>query len=334
MSKQAQKSCFMEFKKQASSIKTEDDLRVLEKQFRRFSECFGVFKPTIDAFFITKHDEFKKARLNALIKPFEHVDALEFNLKGLDDVDKKINAIKDVKTKNAFNGLFNLLSDERNLIYNDLKTRQNVINDLNKFKSLNYFKIAYVSRFDLKKAFRYLSYKNGAEKFYSKLYFIEHGLYVLKTVEHDGLTIKAFYINNNVKTLLNGRKSKKALPKDVKFNKSSVDAWKTLEKEDNIRFYAYCNENGLDKKNRQLLKAIRQKQGGETFSLRLERVEDVLNELKSKYDELSTITLENGSVIPNYEYLNELDAITHEYWSLTEEHNSDDVETTIDDYAW
>lgn len=324
----------MEFKKQASSIKTEDDLRVLEKQFRRFSECFGVFKPTIDAFFITKHDEFKKARLNALIKPFEHVDALEFNLKGLDDVDKKINAIKDVKTKNAFNGLFNLLSDERNLIYNDLKTRQNVINDLNKFKSLNYFKIAYVSRFDLKKAFRYLSYKNGAEKFYSKLYFIEHGLYVLKTVEHDGLTIKAFYINNNVKTLLNGRKSKKALPKDVKFNKSSVDAWKTLEKEDNIRFYAYCNENGLDKKNRQLLKAIRQKQGGETFSLRLERVEDVLNELKSKYDELSTITLENGSVIPNYEYLNELDAITHEYWSLTEEHNSDDVETTIDDYAW
>lgn len=332
MNKQAQKSCFMEFKKQASSIKTEDDLRVLEKQFRRFSECFGVFKPTIDAFFITKHDEFKKARLNALIKPFEHVDALEFNLKGLDDVDKKINAIKDVKTKNAFNGLFNLLSDERNLIYNDLRTRQNVINDLNKFKSLNYFKIAYVSRFDLKKAFRYLSYKNDAKKFYSKLYFIEHGLYVLKTVEHDGLTLKAFYINNKVKNLLESVKIKKALPKDVKFNKSSVDAWKTLDKEDNIRFYAYCNANGLDKENRRLLKSIRQMQGGETFSLRLERVEDALNELEEQYDDLKEITTDNGVILTNYEYLDELDKIRREYWSLTEEHNSDDVPTYIEDY--
>lgn len=281
----------------------------------------------VDAFISIQE---KKARMD-FIKPFQAWIALEYNLKGEERVERKINAIKDPKLQNGFIGLFNLLTDRKNLVYNNLGTRQDVLNDLNKFKSLRFFKIAYVSRFDLNNDYAFLSLKRGAKKFHSKLYFIEHGLYVLKTVEHDDITIKAFYIHNKVKNLLGGAKTKKALPKDAKFNKSSVDAWKTLEKEDNIVFYKYCNANGLNKKNRQLLKAIRQKQGGETFSMHLEHVEDALDKLEQQYDDLSKTTY-NGVVLTNYEYLNELDKTRREYWSLTEEHNSDEVPTYLEDY--
>ena len=288
----------------------------------------------IDAF-IFKNE---KAAREALICRPTAWNALEFNLTGLERVERKIGQVKDAKLKNAFNGLFNLLADERNLIYNKLSKRQDVINDLNKFKTFKFFKVAYVSAFNLKKDFRFLAVKGNAQRFHSKLYFIEHGLYVLKTVETDGITLKAFYINNNINNLLEkgGRVAnlKKAVPRGDKFNLSSVDAWKTLEKEDNIRFYGYCNRAGLDKKNRQLLKEIRQKQGGQTFSCYLESVEDRLAKLENAEDELATITTSDGVVLTNYEYLDELDQIRREYWSLTEEHNSDDAKTYLDDYKW
>lgn len=338
MSKGFEKACFMEFKRQAKGIRTEEDLIAIEKQFRRFSDCFGEFKATIEDFLTLKHSEFKNARLDALIRPFEPSDAFVFNLQGLEHVEKKIDAIQDAKLKNAFNGVLNLLNERSNLVYNKLWTRQALINDLNKFKTLKFFKVAYVSAFDLRKDYRYLAVKGDAQKFHSQIIPIEHGLFVLKTLETDGISLKAFYINKKINVLLekDGRvhNLKKAVPRGRKFNKSSVDAWKTLEKEDNIRFYGYCNRAGLDKKNRQLLKAIRQKQGGETFSCYLEGVEARKSKLEGKFDELATITCENGVVLTNYEYLDELDAVTRKYWYLTEEHNSDDVPTDLGDYEW
>lgn len=288
----------------------------------------------IDAF-IFKHE--KAAREAFICRPTAW-KALEFNLTGLERVERKIGQVKSAKLKNAFNGLFNLLADERNLVYNKLAKRQEVIDDLNRFKSFNFFKVAYVSAFDLKKPYRFLAVKADAQRFHSKLYMIEHGLYVLKTVETDGITLKAFYINNKVNTLLEkgGRAAnlKKAVPRGDKFNLSSVDAWKSLEKEDNIRFYGYCNRAGLDKKNRQLLKEVRRMQGGESFLCYLESVEDRLAKLEDAEDELSTITTSEGVVIQNYEYLDELERVRLEYWRITEEHNSDDVPTDLGDYKW
>lgn len=318
---------FLRTPRSVSELK--DAKKALKSNSRLYKDVQDQLIVFVDAFISIQE---KKARTD-FIKPFQAWRALEYDLKGEEKVESKINKIQDLKLKNGFNGLFNLLTDRKNLVYNSLKTRQDVLNDLNKFKSLKFFKMAYVSPFDLKKDYGFLAVKRGAQKFHSKLYFIEHGLYVLKTVEHDSLTIKAFYIQNKVKNLLGSSEIKKALPKDAKFNKSSVDAWKTLEKEDNIRFYAYCNANGLDKKNRQLLKSIRDKQGGETFSLRLERIKDVLDKLEAQYDDLSKTTY-NGVVLTNYEYLDELDQIRREYWSLTEEHNSDDVPTYLEDFKW
>lgn len=332
MNKNVHRNCFNQFKSMAQRVKTKEDLRVLEKQFRRNIECFGEFKVTIDAFFDAKYLEFKKNDLALLIRPIEEVNALEFNLKGLNKVEHKIKNIKDVKLKNGFKGVFNLLNERSNLVYNDLKTRQEVIDDLNVFKSLNYFKMAYVSPFDLKSDYKYLSYRNGAIKFYSQIIPIEHGLFVLKTMEHDGLTLKAFYINNKVKILTNNGLKRKNVLKDDKFNLTSTDAFKSLNKEDSIRYYNYCNNNGLDRKNRALLRSIRKMEGGESFSCHLENVEAIKSQLEEDYASNPTITLENGSIIPNYELANELDAITKEYWSLTEEHNSESAVTTMEDY--
>lgn len=287
----------------------------------------------IDAF-IFKHE---KAAREALICRPTAWKALEFNLTGLERVERKISQIKDVKTQNAFVGLFNLLADERNLVYNKLSTRQAVIDDLNKFKTLKFFKVAYVSAFDLKKAFRFLAVKADAQRFHSKLYMMEHGLYVLKTVETDGITLKAFYIHNKINNLLEkgGRAAnlKKAVPRGDKFNLSSVDAWKSLEKEDNIRFYGYCNKAGLNKGNRTLLRDIRRMAGGETFSCHLEQVEERLALLEADYDDLAEIVVK-GVKIKNYAYLDELEEARIEYWRLTEEHNSDEVPTELGDYKW
>lgn len=324
--------CFKEFKKQANEIKNERDLKNLEIKFRKFSYCFGNYKSVIDAFFDSKYKEFKKNKLNNLIRPFDGWDSLNYNIKGEEALNKKIGSIKDPKIKYAFEGMFNLLTEKNNLVYNPLYTRQKIINDLNLFKSLNFFKVVYVSPSDLKGEYAFLSVKKGATKFYSKLYFVKHGLYVMKTLNHDGITLKVFYIKNNIKDLLREAKIKNKLPKDDKFNLSSVDAWKTLDKADNIRFYAYCNANGLNKTNRVLLRSIRQMEGGESFSCHLEKVEDSLSILEAEYVSNPTIELDNGSVIPNYELQDELWEVRHQYWYLTEEHNSDNIITTIEDY--
>lgn len=268
------------------------------------------------------------------IKPFNEWKPIKFNINNNDikTIETKINKIKNPKLRFGFNGVLNLIKDENNLVYNSLYTRKEILKDLTTFKSLNGFKVSYINPTNLKKEYGFLATKKGCDKNHSKIIFIKHGLYVLKTINHDGISLKCFYIFNNVKTLIRPKKITKKLPKLDKFNLSSTEAWKTLKKNDNILFYGYCNNNGLDKSNRDLLKSIRKMAGGKTFSCYLEEVEEELMELEEEYASNPTIELKNGSIIPNYEIIEPLEEVRDKYLSLTEEHNSDNPETIIEDY--
>lgn len=257
LNKKQNQILFNAYKKHYVSIKTVEQLEEAKKAFYASFSDFGDYQSTISNFLEIKEKEIKKEFLNSLIKPFEESKPLKFNLKGLNDVKSKINKLDNPKLKYEFEGLFNLLNDHKNLIYNNLNERSKIIKDLNKFKSLKFFKVGYISRYDLKKEYRHLSYKNDAVKEHSKIHFIKNGLYVLKTLHHDNLSLKVFYIGNRYKTLLKSSNNVKMNLKENKFNLSCIDAYKTLNKRDNIRYYTYCNNMGLDKTNRQLLKSIR-----------------------------------------------------------------------------
>ena len=248
---------FNAFKKQYYGLKTQSELENAKKDFIVCNEQFGIYTECVESFIIQKEKELKDKSLNDLIKPFEFVKPLNFNLKGLDSVEKKISQIDNVKLNYEFKGLFNLLSDRTNLVYNDLYTRKQIIKDLNKFKSLKFFKVNYVSRYNLKNEYKYLTYKNDATKEHSKIYFIKSGLYVMKTLYRDDIKLKVFYIGKKYKRLLKSSNNVKRTLKGDKYNLSSTEAYKVLDKKDNMKYYSYCNNMGLDKKNRQLLKSIR-----------------------------------------------------------------------------
>lgn len=257
MNKKQNQIMFDAYKKHYISIKTVDELEQAKKAFYACFNDFGVYQSTISRFIELKELEFKNNSLNDLIKPFKEVAPLNFNLKGLDTLKLKIDKIDNSKLKFEFKGLFNLLNDRTNLVYNDLYTRQQIIKDLNKFKSLKFFKVNYISRYNLKGEYKHLTFKNDCKINHSKLYFIKSGLYVLKTLDKDDITIKVFYIGKKYKTLLKSNNTCKKVLKGKQFNVSCTEAYKTLSKKDNIKYYSYCNSNGLDKTNRQLLKSIR-----------------------------------------------------------------------------
>lgn len=222
---------FNAFKKQYYGLNTIEELKKAQKDFMLCKNEFGIFKECIENFISLKEREFKNKSLNDLIKPFNEVEPITFNLKGLNSVEKKINQIDNSKLKFEFNGLFNLLNDRTNLVYNNLYIREKIIKDLNKFKSLKFFKVNYISRYNLKSEYKYLTFKNDAQKEHTKLYFIKSGLYVQKTLYRDDIRLKVFYIGKKYKTLLKSQsETHKRVLKEDKFNLSCIDAYKTLEK--------------------------------------------------------------------------------------------------------
>ena len=257
LNKKQNQILFNAYKKHYVSIKTVEQLEEAKKAFYASFNDFGAYQGTIKKFLELKELEFKNNSLNDLIKPFKEVAPLNFNLKGLDTLKLKIDKLESSKIKFEFKGLFNLLNDKNNLVYNPLWIRNKIIKDLNKFKSLKFFKVGYISRYNLKNEFRYLTFKNGATVGHSKLYFIKNGLYVLKTLKKDDISLKVFYIGKKYKTLLKPSNDIKRTLKGDKYNLSSIEAYKVLDKKDNMKYYSYCNNMGLDKKNRQLLKSIR-----------------------------------------------------------------------------
>ena len=319
------KIVFNAFKKQYYSLKTQNELENAKKDFIVCSEQFGIYAECVESFIVQKEKELKDKSLNDLIKPFESIKPLKFNLKGLDSVEKKISQIDNSKLKFEFKGLFNLLNDRTNLVYNDLYTRKQIVQDLNKFKSLKFFKVNYVSRYNLKNEYKYLTYKNNATKEHSKIYFIKSGLYVMKTLYRDDIRLKVFYIGKKYKTLLKSSNNVKRTLKGEKFNISSTDAYKVLDKKDNMKYYSYCNNMGLDKKNRQLLKSIRRSKKPSKDSLidyLEDRKDNILEDIKIS-SELEVLYLEIE--------LQEVEAKLQELKTFDEDNSLED-KTFLSDY--
>lgn len=319
------KIAFREFKKAYYGLSTVEELESAKRDYSIISNDFGIYRECIENFISLKEREFKKEFLNSLIKPVETIEPLNFNIKGLDKVKTKIEKIDNSKLKFEFKGLFNLLNDRTNLVYNDLYIRKQIIKDLNKFKSLRFFKVNYISRYDLKKGYKYLSYKNNTQINHTKLHFIKSGLYVMQTLEKDDISIKVFYIGNRYKTLLKSSSNVKRTLKGDKFNVSCIDAYKTLEKKDSIRYYLYCNENGLNKSNRDLLREIRRTKKPSKDSL-IDYLEDRKNEI------LEDIKISSNLNILYLEIeLQEVEKKLQELKTL-EEDNSLENETFLSDY--
>lgn len=270
---------FNAFKKYYSDINTVEELEKAKRDYCIISSKFGIYEDTVKKFLNYKELEFKNKSLNRLIKPIEIKEPLNFNLKGLDGLKSKINKLDNLKLKYEFEGLFNLLSDSKNLIYNPLGERTKIIKDLNKFKSLKFFKVGYISRYNLKNEYKRFTYKNDANQDHTKIYFIKNGLYLLKTVSKDDIHLKVFYIGKKYKTLLKPSNDFKRSLKGDKYNLSSVDAYKTLDKKDNIKYYSFCNSIGLDKKNRDLLRSIRKSKKISRDSL-IDSLEERIKEIK------------------------------------------------------
>lgn len=325
MNKNVSKIILREYKKKFYGLNTLEELKDAKKAFYAFFDEFGIYQPTVSKFIELKESEFKKDSLNRLIKPFEKTEPFKFNLKGLNEIEDKINKLDNPKLKFEFQGLFNLLSDECNLIYNPLNERKKIIKDLNKFKSLRFFKVSYLSRYDLKKEYKHLTYKNGSKIGHSQIYFIKNGLYVLKTLKKDDLNLKVFYIGNRYKTLLNTSKTHKKVLKEDKFNLSCVNAYKTLNKKDNMKYYSYCNSIGLDKKNRNLLRSIRKSK-----KISYESLIDSLESRKSEIME----DIKDCSNLEVLYYELELEDIEKKLQELKtfEEDNSMEDKTFLDDY--
>lgn len=319
------KIAFREFKKAYYGLSTVEELESAKRDYSIISNDFGIYRECIENFISLKEREFKKEFLNSLIKPFKESKPLKFNLKGLNDVKSKINKLDNPKLKYEFEGLFNLLNDHKNLIYNNLNERNKIIKDLNKFKSLKFFKVGYISRYNLKKEYRHLSYKNDAVQEHSKIHFIKNGLYVLKTLHRDNLTLKVFYIGNRYKTLIKQSNTPKRVLKGDKFNLSSTEAYKVLDKKDNMKYYSYCNSIGLDKSNRQLLRSIRRSKKTSRDSL-IDSLEERIKEIKEDI-EISS----NLEVLYLEIELQEVEAKLQELKTL-EEDNSMEDKTFLDDY--
>lgn len=325
MNKNISKILFKQFKKEYYGLTTQNELENAKKDFRICNKQFGIYTECVESFITQKEKELKYKSLNDLIKPFESIKPLKFNLKGLDSVEKKISQIDSPKLKFEFKGLFNLLSDRNNLVYNDLYTRKQIIKDLNKFKSLKFFKVNYVSRYNLKNEYKFLSYKNNTTIGHSKIYFIKDGVYVLKTLKKDDITIKVFYIGNRYKTLLKSSNTCKKVLKEDKYNLSSTEAYKVLDKKDNMKYYSYCNSIGLDKSNRQLLRSIRKSKRPSKDSLidyLEDRRNDILEDIKIS-SELETLYLEIE--------LQEVEAKLQELKTFDEDNSLED-KTFLSDY--
>lgn len=280
--KKIQAICFKNALRQLKEINSKKDLISFKILYKEYSYSLGVFKSDFDSLLKNKELQLKKLdnnKSNVIISEPTVFKPLKFNLKGLDSVKDKIDRLGDLKLKFEFEGLFNLLSDECNLLYNPLWIRQQIIKDLNKFKSLKFFKVNYLSRYDLKKEYKKFTFKNDSGINHSKIYFIKSGLYLLKTLKKDDVSLKVFYVGNRYKTLLNKHNTYKRVLKGEKFNLSSTEAYKVLDKKDNIKYYSYCNSIGLDKKNRQLLRDIRKSKKLSRDSL-IELLEDKREDLK------------------------------------------------------
>lgn len=327
--KKIQAICFKNAVEQLRDIDNKKELIRFKILYNEYSHSLGVFKSDFDTFLKNKELQLTldNKQSNVIISEPTSFKSLKFNLKGLNDLKDKIDRLNEFKLKYEFKGLFNLLSDTNNLVYNPLYTRQQVIKDLNKFKSLKFFKVNYLSRYDLKREYKKFTFKNDSSINHSKIYFIKSGLYLLKTLKKDDISLKVFYVGNKHKTLLNKHNTYKRVLKGEKYNLSSTEAYKMLNKKDNIKYYSYCNSIGLDKKNRQLLRSIRSSKKMSRDSL-IESLEDRMEDLK---DNINNKVLSETDKIYLELQFQDCEKFLSDLKSHDED-NSLEGETILDDY--
>lgn len=328
--KKIQAICFKNAVEQLRDIDNKKDLIRFKILYKKYSYSLGIFKSDFDTLLKNKECQLLKSdsnKSNVTISEPTLFKPLKFDLKGLNKLESNINRLNDLKLKYEFKGLFNLLSDKNNLVYNQLYTRQQVIKDLNKFKSLKFFKVNYISRYNLKREYKKFTFKNDSSINHSKIYFIKSGLYLLKTLKKDDISLKVFYVGNKHKTLLNKHNTYKRVLKGEKYNLSSTEAYKVLDKKDSIRYYAYCNNNCLDKKNRQLLRDIRKSKKISRDSL-IELLEDKMDYLE---DSINNKVLSETDKIYLELQFQDCEKFLSDLKSHDED-NSLEGETILDDY--
>ena len=189
----------------------------------------------------------------SIFKPINNT----LDIEKINYIKSRLKTIKSNKLLFHFKGLINLLED-KNLIYNEIYKRNDIIDYLSKFKSLNFFNIGYINISDLDNKYSFLSVKKDKIKFYSKIQLINNCI-IFNTLEHDNISIKVLYTNKkDLKVFYRKNNNNKKILTDNKYNISSID-YKNINKlsnKDKIAYYTYLKNNMLDKKNRRLLKEI------------------------------------------------------------------------------
>lgn len=122
-----------------------------------------------------------------------------------------------------------------------------------------------------------------------------------------------------------------------------TNAWSILEAKDSMFFYGELKKhNGLEKKTRDELNAVRRAAGGKTFVCYVDELESAISQLETARDVLEEKLSDNGAnwtedkreAVENG--IRRLDGRIYdknvELWDLTEEHNSESAVTTMEDY--
>lgn len=242
------------------NIDNENKLLSIKKDIIMLNKNDNVYKDIIKQL-LTFVNAILKVNFNKSVKIVNPIVFKPINntldLEKIENIKTKLNTIKSNKLLYHFKGLINLLED-KNLIYNPLYKRNDIINYLDNFKSLDYFKIGYININDLDNKYSFLSVKKDKIKFFSKIQLINNCI-VFNTLEHDNISVKVLYTNKkDLKVFYRKNSNSNKILTDNKFNISSIDYnnINKLDKEDKIAYYTYLKNNMLNKQNRNLLKDI------------------------------------------------------------------------------
>lgn len=210
----------------------------------------------------------------------------DLDLDGLNLIEQRINSIKtagrhkkNCKIKYDLQGLYNLLAD-KNLVYNEIYKRNEIIAYLKPIRGLHNLKACYIHPNSLKSDYSFLSVKKDKILSFSKIQLINNCI-VINTLNTDDISIKVLYMNkSDVKKFLR-RYDYEAHKLPSKFNIDCLDVEtiNKLGKKDKVTYYTYLKRNLLNKTNRTLLKKVRK--SSYTFSAdRDELKEELIKELE------------------------------------------------------
>lgn len=236
----------------------------------------------------------------------------DLDLDGLNLIEQRINSIKTVgrhkkncKIKYDLQGLYNLLAD-KNLVYNEIYKRNEIIAYLKPIRGLHNLKVCYIHPNSLKSDYSFLATKGNKTVGFSKIQFINNCI-IINTLNTDNITIKVLYSNkNDVKKFLRGYNKKEAhrMPKKFNIDCLNFEEINKLSDKDRITYYTYLKCNLLHKGNRKLLKDIR------GYSYAFTDKKELKDELKHELETLKKVDIkklnDNIDVIYHYQDMQDI----------------------------